>query len=224
MKKNVDSYELGKRIPKCQLTAKISVPKDQVIPDLIHRVKLVGAREPQTEFVIHLSSRSELSICAPDLSPSTMNSTPPFGPSSPIVVSELITRLSKSKGLMAMHVCLLLLIYTDPDTVSLSHLSLIKWKDVNGETRQFHIIEEISYKWRKIGEIVGLSHSVLESIVEKNRGNPEDCCRAVLYRWLSNPPPDYPATWLGLIELFVDSKLCKVASTLKELVMRAQLI
>ena len=62
-----------------------------------------------------------------------------------------------------------------------------------------------------------MSHSVLENIVEKNRGNPEECCRAVLGQWLDNPPPDYPTTWQGLTELLEDSQLCKVASDLKKL-------
>ena len=54
MKKNVDSYEPNKRIPKCQLVAKFSETKDD-ITDLIYRVKLIGAREPQNEFTIYFS-------------------------------------------------------------------------------------------------------------------------------------------------------------------------
>ena len=107
--------------------------------------------------------------------------------------------------------------YTDPGAVSLSHLNLIKWKDASGEIRRLHLIEEMSHKWCSIGGIIGMSHSVLENIVEKNRGNPEECCRAVLGRWLDNPPPDYPTTWQGLLELLEDSQLCKVASDLKKL-------
>ena len=101
-------------------------------------------------------------------------------------------------------------------------MNVIKWKDANGETCRFHLIDEISYKWREIGEIVGISHSVLESIAEKKRDDLKECCQAVLSQWLSNPPPDYPTTWQGLIKLLIDSQLHKAASDLKELVKKAQ--
>ena len=99
---------------------------------------------------------------------------------------------------------------------------MIKWRDLSEETQRLHLLDEISYKWREIGEIVGMSHSVLETTMEKKNNDPKECCRAVLSQWLSNPPPDYPATWQGLIELLKDSQLCKVASDLNELVKKAQ--
>ena len=64
MKKNVDSYEPKKRIPNCQLAAKAM---ERGVPDLIYRVKLIGARYPQTEFVIYLSPsiNAECKACKP---------------------------------------------------------------------------------------------------------------------------------------------------------------
>ena len=55
MKKNVDSYEPNKRTPKCQFLAKFSETEEK-IPEFNYRVKLIGAKEPQNEFVIYLPS------------------------------------------------------------------------------------------------------------------------------------------------------------------------
>ena len=95
------------------------------------------------------------------------------------------------------------------------HLTLIKWKDENGELQQFYLRDNIAYKWRTIGELFGLTFSKLQGLEEEYRGRTEECCRAVLGHWLDNPPPEYPTTWQGLIDLLEDSKLGQVVSELR---------
>ena len=84
-------------------------------------------------------------------------------------------------------------------------------------------MDKISHKWRDIGNFTGLSFPELTNISEKYRGDPKECCRAVLGEWLANPPPDYPATWQGLLELLEDSQLGQVVSELKCVLDKAKL-
>ena len=94
------------------------------------------------------------------------------------------------------------------------NLTLIRWRDEQGITRRFYLIESISYKWRTIGELLGLQFSKLESLALEHRDKPEHCCRSVLGYWLDNPPPRYPTTWHGLIELLKDSQLGQIVHQL----------
>ena len=84
-------------------------------------------------------------------------------------------------------------------------------------------MDEISHKWRIIGEILGLPFSKLQSLAAEHRDKPEECCRAVLGHWMDNPPPDYPTTWQGLIELLEDSQLGQVVSQLRTVLHKANL-
>ena len=76
-------------------------------------------------------------------------------------------------------------------------------------------MENISYKWRTIGELIGLSFPKLESLAMDHHYKSEDCCCSVLGYWLENPPPRYPTTWQGLMELLEDSQLCEIVSQLR---------
>lgn len=96
-----------------------------------------------------------------------------------------------------------------------SHISLIKWTDEKGKVQRFYLMDKISHKWRDIGELLDIPYSELESIFMKCHGNPKDCCRDILGQWLENPPPEYSATWQGLIDLLEDSRLGQVASELR---------
>ena len=107
--------------------------------------------------------------------------------------------------------------------VTSKNLSLIKWKDGQGQTQKFYLMQNVSYKWRTIGEIMGLSFPKLESLAMEHRDKPEDCCRAVMSLWLANPPDDYPCTWPGLIELLEDSQLDQIASQLRNVLHKANL-
>ena len=103
------------------------------------------------------------------------------------------------------------------------HLSLIRWKDDQGRTQRFFLKDKISHKWRDIGERTGLAFPKLDNISEKYRGDPKECCRAVLGQWLDNPPPDYPTTWKGLLELLEDSQLGQVVTELRAILDKASL-
>ena len=83
-----------------------------------------------------------------------------------------------------------------------------------------HKIENI---WRDIGQMLGNSIPQLDATSTKHRGNSRECCRAVLGRWLDNPPSNYSATWKGLIKLLEDCELCHVATELKTALRKADL-
>ena len=107
--------------------------------------------------------------------------------------------------------------------VKIQQLALIRWKDDQGHTQRFFLKDKISHKWRDIGELIGLSYPELDNLSEKHRGDPKECCRAVLGQWLNNPPPDYPTTWQGLLELLEDSQLTQVVSELRNVLQKAKL-
>ena len=58
MKKHVDSYKPGRRIPRCQLSAVFILAENKNIPLLQHQVKLVGAKEPFNMIAIELPTIS----------------------------------------------------------------------------------------------------------------------------------------------------------------------
>ena len=51
MKKEVDSFEVGKRIPACQLHA-TSIPST-ILTDLYHIINLNGAKDPFNVFTVY---------------------------------------------------------------------------------------------------------------------------------------------------------------------------
>ena len=85
-------------------------------------------------------------------------------------------------------------------------------------------MDKIASKWHTLGELLGLPFSKLESLAAEHRDKPEKCCRAVLGQWLDNPPPDYPTTWQGLLELLEDSQLGQVVSELRIVLDKAKLM
>jgi hypothetical protein len=110
------------------------------------------------------------------------------------------------------------------ECVKIQQLALIKWKDDQGQTQRFYLMEKITHEWRTLGEHLGFDYSKLESIAAHHRGNPKECCRAVLGQWLDNPPPDYPTTWQGLLELLEDSQLGQVVTQLSNILDKAKLL
>ena len=107
--------------------------------------------------------------------------------------------------------------------VTSKHLFLIKWKDEHEKTQRFHLLQNISHKWRTIGKLLDLSPPRLQSLAMEHRDKPEECCQAVMDLWLTNPPDDYPCTWPGLIELLEDSQLGQIASQLRNVLHKANL-
>ena len=94
-------------------------------------------------------------------------------------------------------------------------LTLMKWKDSEGKQHKLRIVQSICPQWRAIGNMLDISDSVLESTLSHYRGDLEECCYAVLRRWLDNGSPDYPLTWEGLLELLEDADCAQVAEELR---------
>ena len=105
--------------------------------------------------------------------------------------------------------------------VTFKHLTLIKWKNNRGEVQLFYLRENIAYKWRTIGELLGLTYPKLQSLAQMHPNQPEECCREVLGLWLENPPKDYPTTWQGLTDLLKHSKLSDVVDQLRNALSKA---
>ena len=113
--------------------------------------------------------------------------------------------------------------FSSLSTILLTHLKLIKWEDKQGQKQKFYLMDKIESKWRDIGQLLGLSISQLDDLSTKYQDKPTECCRAVLGWWLDKPPPDYPATWNGLIELLEDCQLSHVVTELKTVLSKASL-
>ena len=109
-----------------------------------------------------------------------------------------------------MHTCT-----AKPDSIN---LSLIKWKNMTGETEIFRLKTSIIHKWRDVGNLV-VPRQMLEAWAREK--DAQGCCEAVVSHWLDDPPPRYPATWDGLYELLNDSELGQVATDLKQAVENA---
>ena len=109
------------------------------------------------------------------------------------------------------------------EPIKIQHLGLIKWKDEQGQTQRFYLMDKIAHEWRTLGQLLGLSLSKLQSIGDEYRDKPKECCRAVLGLWLDNPPDEYPITWHGLLELLEDSQLGQVVSDLSDVLDKAKL-
>lgn len=92
------------------------------------------------------------------------------------------------------------------------NLTVIKWKNNEGQIKKFRLKSSTFHKWRDIGNFV-VSRQQLE--VWAKEKDAKECCEAVFSHWLDNPPPEYPVTWEGLYELLDDSELSGVISELK---------
>ena len=101
--------------------------------------------------------------------------------------------------------------------LSMKTLTLIKWKNSEGTEQKLRIVRSISSKWRNIGNLLGVSHAVLETIYSRYQ-DLEEYCDAVLRNWLDNGSTDYPSTWNGLIKLLDDADCAQVAETLRQFI------
>lgn len=91
--------------------------------------------------------------------------------------------------------------------LTLKKLSIIKWKDENGEDQKpLRIIRVLSSRWRETGVVLDIEPHDLDAISKKHQKDPYDCCYDVFNMWLEGQctPDEYPVTWEGLIALLVD--------------------
>jgi hypothetical protein len=65
-----------------------------------------------------------------------------------------------------------------------------------------HVIPKMADKWRPFGIRLGVRKSILDSFWKKTVGDPEDCCREVLYRWMEDSPGE--VRWDKVIQVMKD--------------------
>ena len=106
--------------------------------------------------------------------------------------------------------------------INARYLNLIKWTE-DGKVNRFYLKDKIADKWRVFGMLLDIKDPQLDGIATQYHNEINECCRAVLTKWMENPPADYPPTWEGMIELLEDSKLPEVAAELKEVLSKVDL-
>ena len=94
-------------------------------------------------------------------------------------------------------------------------LTIIKWRNDEGNVDRFNVISSVAYKWRDVGKILGIGYGPLEAISMKHQKDPEPCCDDVFKKWLEDGSDHYPITWGGLVELLEDAGLPQVSNDLK---------
>ena len=110
------------------------------------------------------------------------------------------------------------------NNINSAHVIVIKWKDDQGKTQRYRLIDKIRQKWQDIGKLVRIPLDELNSLSDKHKKDAAECCRAVLDTWMEAPPPGYPVTWEGLIELLEDVDLGEVVTELKTVLHKANII
>ena len=98
----------------------------------------------------------------------------------------------------------------------MKNLTLIKWKDSQGEQHRLRITQSICPEWRTIGNLLGIAYPVLETIQSQYRGELQECCYAVMRKWMDSGSPGYSLTWEGLLELLEDADCAQVAEELRK--------
>lgn len=89
-------------------------------------------------------------------------------------------------------------------SLTISNLTLIKWKGEDGESQSFKLLELISSKWWDVGIRLGLSVDALENIKQKTEDN-DKRLEYIFWQWIdSNGYQDYQPTWKDLTELLRD--------------------
>jgi hypothetical protein len=80
---------------------------------------------------------------------------------------------------------------------------------------KIRIISRLAPCWRDLGYIMNFdpTGAEIESIEQKYRGDPKDCCRAMFQHWL-NGNGKRPCSWGTLIELLED---CDQQALLEEI-------
>lgn len=101
----------------------------------------------------------------------------------------------------------------------MSSLTLIKWKDDNGEIQNFNLGDKVSSKWRKFGHRMKLENNKLDGWEGQFHGDVTRCWGEVMQHWLDMGGTDeYPETWEELYKMLEDVELGGVAKKLKRAV------
>ena len=96
-------------------------------------------------------------------------------------------------------------------------LSLLKWKDSQGQEKEFRLVNQVSAKWREFGRLLNINLNQLNEIEEDQTKTTERWWK-VIELWLNGRECEYERTWEGLYSLLDDLQLPKIAKDLKEAV------
>ena len=98
--------------------------------------------------------------------------------------------------------------------LNLHSLTIIKWRNDEGNVDRFNVISSVAYKWHDIGKILDIDYGSLEAISMKHQ-DPKRCCDDVFNKWLEDGSDHYPITWDGLVEILKDAGLPHESEKLK---------
>ena len=96
------------------------------------------------------------------------------------------------------------------------NLTLIEWKNEQGESKMFRLKQLICHKWKELGCLIEIPLPMIQCWERKYREDPMDSINAVLSHWLENPTDYYPISWEGLDRLLNHAELGEVAEELKQ--------
>ena len=133
---------------------------------------------------------------------------------------------SRSVAKVAIAYCCIII----DEELTQSKLNLIQWKK-DGKKEKVRLKEEMSVKWKEMGQNVNISDAVLKGY----RGNNIECMDEVITKWknkthdkvlLNNNKSfhvcitafifQYPATWAGLIKLLKSVELNNLVAVIEE--------
>ena len=98
---------------------------------------------------------------------------------------------------------------------NLHHLTVLKWTDSDGQKHSLRLRNEMSSRWRDVGDLLEVESSHMEGMDTHHRGDVRLCCRNVLVDWMQMEEPSYPTNWEGLLLLLEDLELNQMAKKLK---------
>ena len=107
-----------------------------------------------------------------------------------------------------------MILFIVPD-FSLRSLTLLKRTDSNGQPQNLRLRDQLSTKWRDVGDLLGLT-SRLKGIEEQRHCDARLCCRDILLDWLQmDDGSSYPVNWDGMLSLLEDMELSATAKKLQ---------
>ena len=68
--------------------------------------------------------------------------------------------------------------------VTLSQLTLIKWRDGNGQEEELRLLEDMAPSWKQIGGLVGISDDRLFYYERQCFNDTMQCIRQVVRDWM----------------------------------------
>ena len=102
---------------------------------------------------------------------------------------------------------------------ALKDLQLLKWTSPDGVVHRYRLINHVSAKWKKFGQLISLTENKMENWAKDSETDNEGRWVKVMEAWLEGQGQDaYPPTWQGLFEMLEDVQFGGVVPALKEAV------